>query len=202
MATQSSTTKSTAAADHGWFGTETVKTRTREISTSKAAIRLERRRDATAGGAGFQSRGRSLPRADARRLLVSRVERDEGCWSEDTESGRVVGEPDGRRDAPPHRQHRNRLRAVRDRPEARRPGRDRSAGQSARRPVRSVAARDHGDRPNRRATRARAASSCFCPRITTAPRPTATWLPSRKLTAWCLACAAFSRRTAQRQQSR
>ena len=62
------------------------------------------RRDTTAGGAGLQSRRRSVPRADARRLLVSRLERHRGSRSENAESGRAVGEPDGRRDAPAHRQ--------------------------------------------------------------------------------------------------
>ena len=120
----------------------------------------------------------------------------------DAKSGRAVGEPDGRRDAPAHRQHRNRLRVVRHRLEARRAGRDRGAGQSCSAACPTCgSARSWASAPPA-ATRARAASSCCCRRITTAPRPTDTWLPNRRPIAWCSACVAFNRPAAPRRRSR
>ena len=151
-----------------------------------------RRHDTTARRAHLQSRGRSIPRADARRLLVSRLERRRRGRRADAESGRALGKPDGRRDAAAHGQLRNRLRPVRDRSETRRPGRDRGAGRccSAASPTCGSARSWASARPG--ATRARAASSCCCRRITRAPCPMATWRPSRRPTAWCSACAAFN----------
>jgi hypothetical protein len=101
------------------------------------------------GRARLQPRGRSLPHADARRVLVSRLERRRRRWRANAESDRLVGEPDGRRDAPAHRQLRNGVRTLRRRLETRRTGRGRSASDAARRFLRSVAARDHGSGPDR-----------------------------------------------------
>ena len=149
MATQSSTNTSKAAADHGWFGTETVETRAGNFEF-KNSYPSRGTRDATAGDAHLQPRGRGLPRADARRLLVSRVERSRGCGAK-TPNQVVLWENlmDGATLLLTGNSE-TVYGLCADRLEARRAGRDRSAGRSARRPVRPVAARDHGHRPDRR----------------------------------------------------
>ena len=72
MATQISTTKSTAAADHGWFGTETVKTRLGNFDFKNSYP--SRGGCTTTGRARVQSRGRSCICRRCRRVVVSSLE--------------------------------------------------------------------------------------------------------------------------------
>ena len=149
MATKSSTNTSKAAADHGWFGTETVKTRGGNFefknSYPSRGTAAQLRETLVFNRAveaylvqmhgvswyrvwkGIQDAGAKTPNQVV--LWENLMDGATLLLTGNTET--VYG-------------------LCADRLEARRAGRDRSAGQSARRTVRPVAARDHGDRSDRR----------------------------------------------------
>ena len=117
MGTPSSTSKSTAAADHGWFGSETIKTRLGTFAFTNsypAGDSAQHLRDALVFNRAVEAYLVQMHGVSWYRVWKGVAEAGAG----DAQSGRHLGEPDGRRDAPAHRQHRNRLRTVRHRPEA------------------------------------------------------------------------------------